>query len=70
MPDFLIIKNKFYPNFLTSYEEKELLHSDLTRQIIHCSFDVIKELDAGFLENVYSAPQAHEGVHNELKLYA
>ncbi len=34
-------------------EEKELLHSDLTRQIIHCSFDVIKELGAGFLENVY-----------------
>ena len=34
-------------------EEKELLHSELTRQIIQCCFEVMKELGAGFLENVY-----------------
>ncbi len=34
-------------------EEKELLHSVLTRKIIQCCFEVMKELGAGFLENVY-----------------
>src|SRR5579872_7302213 len=34
-------------------EEKELPHSDLTRKIIQCCFEVMKELGAGFLENVY-----------------
>ena len=34
-------------------EEKELPHSELTRKIIQCCFEVMKELGAGFLENVY-----------------
>jgi hypothetical protein len=51
-------------------EEKELPHSALTRKIIQCCFEVMKELGAGFLESVYSAPQAHERVRNGLKLYA
>ena len=34
-------------------EEKDLPHSDLTRKIIQCCFEVMKELGAGFLENVY-----------------
>ena len=34
-------------------EEKELPYSDLTRTIIQCCFEVMKELGAGFLENVY-----------------
>ena len=34
-------------------EEKDLLHSELTRKIIQCCFEVMKELGAGFLENVY-----------------
>jgi GxxExxY protein len=29
------------------------LHTELTRQIIGCSFDVLNELGAGFLESVY-----------------
>jgi len=29
------------------------LHEELSRQIIGCSFDVINELGAGFLESVY-----------------
>ena len=31
----------------------ELLHSDISEKIISSCFDVIKELGAGFLENVY-----------------
>lgn len=34
-------------------EEKEFLHSELTRTIIQCCFEVMKELGSGFLENVY-----------------
>ena len=34
-------------------DENKLEHSDLSRSIIGCCFDVIKELGAGFLENVY-----------------
>ena len=34
-------------------EEKEFLHSELTRTIIQCCFEVIQELGSGFLENVY-----------------
>ena len=34
-------------------EEKELPYSDLTRKIIQCCFEIMKELGAGFLENVY-----------------
>ena len=34
-------------------EEKELLHSELSRTIMQCCFEVMKELGAGFLENVY-----------------
>ena len=49
---------------------KNLSHFDLTGNIINCCFEVMKELGPGFLESVYSAPQAHEEVHNELKLCA
>ena len=34
-------------------EEKELPYSELTRTILQCCFEVMKELGAGFLENVY-----------------
>ena len=34
-------------------EEKDLPYSDLTRKIIQSCLEVIKELGAGFLENVY-----------------
>ena len=34
-------------------EEKELPYSDLTRKIIQCCFEIMKELGAGFLENIY-----------------
>ncbi len=34
-------------------DEKKLLHSELSRDIIGCCFEVIKELGSGFLENVY-----------------
>ena len=34
-------------------EKKEFLHSELTRTIIQCCFEVMKELGSGFLENVY-----------------
>ncbi len=30
-------------------EEKELLHSELTRKIIQCCFEVMKELGAGLV---------------------
>jgi len=33
--------------------KRELLHSDISEQIIGCCFEVIKELGSGFLENVY-----------------
>jgi GxxExxY protein len=33
--------------------KKELLHADLSENIIGCCFEVIKELGSGFLENVY-----------------
>ena len=33
--------------------KKELPHSALTRKIIQCCFEVMKELGAGFLESVY-----------------
>ena len=34
-------------------EEKELPHSELTRSILGCCFEVINELGPGFLERVY-----------------
>lgn len=34
-------------------EEKELLHSELTSDILGCCFEVMKELGPGFLERVY-----------------
>jgi GxxExxY protein len=34
-------------------DEKPLLHSELTRAILGCAFEVINELGAGFLESVY-----------------
>ena len=34
-------------------EEKELPYSELTRTILQCCFEVMKELGVGFLENVY-----------------
>lgn len=37
----------------TIKEEKELLHSDLTRTILGCCFEVMGELGPGFLERVY-----------------
>jgi GxxExxY protein len=37
----------------TIKEEKELPHSELTRIILRCCFDVMKELGPGFLEQVY-----------------
>jgi len=33
--------------------KRELLHSDISEQIIGCCFEVMKELGSGFLENVY-----------------
>jgi hypothetical protein len=45
-------------------------HGELTEFILKCCYEVINGLGIGFLETVYSAPQAHEGVRNELKLYA
>ena len=33
--------------------KKQLLHSDISENIIGCCFEVIKELGSGFLENVY-----------------
>jgi GxxExxY protein len=33
--------------------KKELLHADLSENIIGSCFEVIKELGSGFLENVY-----------------
>ena len=37
----------------TIKEEKELPHSELTRNILGCCFEVINELGPGFLERVY-----------------
>ncbi len=37
----------------TIKEEKELPYSELTRTILRCCFDVMKELGPGFLEKVY-----------------
>jgi PD-(D/E)XK nuclease superfamily len=37
----------------TIKEEKELPHSELTRSILGCCFEVMKELGPGFLERVY-----------------
>ena len=37
----------------TIKEEKELPHSELTRSILGCCFEVINELGPGFLERVY-----------------
>jgi GxxExxY protein len=37
----------------TIKEEKELPHSELTRSILGCCFEVMKELGPGFLEKVY-----------------
>ena len=34
-------------------KEKELLHSDLSRDVLGCCFAVAKELGCGFLESVY-----------------
>ena len=34
-------------------QDSKGLHEELSRQIIGCSFDVINELGAGFLESVY-----------------
>ncbi len=31
----------------------ELRHGEITRAVIGCAFDVMKELGAGFLESVY-----------------
>lgn len=33
--------------------ENDLIHCDLTRKIISCCFEVIREIGSGFLENVY-----------------
>ncbi len=33
--------------------KKNLLHSELSRDVLACCFDVAKTLGAGFLENVY-----------------
>lgn len=33
--------------------KRELFHSDISEVIIGCCFDVMKELGAGFLENIY-----------------
>jgi GxxExxY protein len=33
--------------------KRELLHSDISENIIGCCFDIMKELGSGFLENVY-----------------
>ena len=33
--------------------KKELLHSNISENIIGCCFEVMKELGSGFLENVY-----------------
>ena len=35
-----------------------MLHSDLTRTIIGCAFDVLNELGPGFLESVYEKAMA------------
>ena len=37
----------------TIKEEKELPHSELTRSILGCCFEVMNELGPGFLERVY-----------------
>jgi GxxExxY protein len=37
----------------TIKEEKELPHSELTRSILGCCFEVMRELGPGFLEKVY-----------------
>lgn len=34
-------------------EEKELVHADITGQVVRAFFDVYNELGFGFLENVY-----------------
>jgi hypothetical protein len=51
-------------------KENNLPYFALTGEILSCCFDVMKELGSGFLERVYSAPQAHRRVHRELKLCA
>jgi GxxExxY protein len=33
--------------------KKELLYSDISEAIIGCCFEIMRELGAGFLENVY-----------------
>ena len=38
--------------------KKELPHSDISENIIGCCFEVMKELKAGFLENVYKYKNA------------
>ncbi len=37
----------------TIKEENELIHSELTRLIIGCCFEVISEIGPGFLEKIY-----------------
>lgn len=34
-------------------QDEGLLHADITKIVIGCAFEVIKELGAGFLESVY-----------------
>jgi len=34
-------------------QDAQRLHEELSRKIIGCSFEVINELGAGFLESVY-----------------
>jgi GxxExxY protein len=33
--------------------KRKLPHSELSRNIMKCCFEVVKELGSGFLENVY-----------------
>jgi GxxExxY protein len=46
-------KEKHDITITTIKEEKELPYSELTRTILRCCFDVMKELGPGFLEKVY-----------------
>lgn len=38
---------------IESVQQRKLLYEDITRIVIGCAFEVIKELGAGFVESVY-----------------
>jgi GxxExxY protein len=49
----------FYPGYLVhpclknEYSGEDMLHEEITGNVIGCAFEVINELGAGFLESVY-----------------